>query len=196
MIEFHCPHCDKLLKTPDDKAGVRANCPGCGQTVTVPVEAQSPDVFDNPAALEETSPAEKSSPVSSAPSRSGSTAHGETTSCPMCGEQIQAAAQRCRYCGEDVRPSRSHGGSVTPHRGVLVLILGILGWVCCFPFGIAAWVMANADLGEMDAGRMDNDGRGLTIAGKVLGIVQCCLVALGLLIYGVMFLIALLAGQL
>jgi hypothetical protein len=35
-IEFHCPHCDKLLKTQDDKAGWQVNCPGCGGPLTVP----------------------------------------------------------------------------------------------------------------------------------------------------------------
>lgn len=35
-IEFHCPHCDKYLKTNDDKAGMQVNCPGCGGPLTVP----------------------------------------------------------------------------------------------------------------------------------------------------------------
>ncbi len=44
--------------------------------------------------------------------------------------------------------------SVAPHRGVLILILGILGIVCCFICGIIAWVMGNNDLREIDAGRI------------------------------------------
>jgi hypothetical protein len=35
-IEFHCPHCDKYLKTNDDKAGMQVNCPGCGGPLTIP----------------------------------------------------------------------------------------------------------------------------------------------------------------
>ena len=35
-IEFSCSHCDKVLKTSDDKAGRRAKCPQCGEAVTVP----------------------------------------------------------------------------------------------------------------------------------------------------------------
>ena len=58
-----------------------------------------------------------------------------------------------------------------PHRGVLILVLGILSIVCCFICGIIAWVMANGDLKEMAAGRMDPSGRGLTQAGKICGIV-------------------------
>ncbi len=61
--------------------------------------------------------------------------------------------------------------SVAPHRGVLILVLGILGIVCCFICGIIAWVMGNNDMREIDAGRMDPTGRGLTQAGKICGIV-------------------------
>ncbi len=61
--------------------------------------------------------------------------------------------------------------SVAPHRGVLILVLGILGIVCCFICGIIAWVMGNNDMREIDAGRMDPTGRGLTQVGKICGIV-------------------------
>ena len=61
--------------------------------------------------------------------------------------------------------------SVAPHRGVLILVLGILGIVCCFICGIIAWVMGNNDMREIDAGRMDPSGKGLTQAGKICGMV-------------------------
>ena len=58
-----------------------------------------------------------------------------------------------------------------PHRGVLILVLGILSIVCCFICGIIAWVMANKDLKELAAGTMDPAGLGLTKAGKICGLV-------------------------
>lgn len=75
------------------------------------------------------------------------------------------------------------GQPVQPHRGVMILVFGILGLVCCFIFGIIAWVMGNADLQEMDAGRMDPTGRGLTQAGKILGIISVALAILGIVIW-------------
>jgi len=67
---------------------------------------------------------------------------------------------------------------LAPHRGGVVLALGILGLVMtCVPLSIIAWVMANGDLGEIDAGRMDPTGRELTNAGKILGVVGTLLVA-------------------
>jgi hypothetical protein len=58
-----------------------------------------------------------------------------------------------------------------PHRGAVVLVLGILGIVVCFICGIIAWVMGNGDLREMSAGIMDPSGRGLTRAGKICGMI-------------------------
>lgn len=74
------------------------------------------------------------------------------------------------------------GQPMRPHRGVLILVLGILGLVCCFILGIVAWIMGNTDLREMDAGRMDPSGRGLTQAGKICGIISVVLGIVGLAI--------------
>jgi hypothetical protein len=67
-----------------------------------------------------------------------------------------------------------------PHRGVMILVLGILGLVLCVICGIVAWVMGASDLKEMDAGRMDASGRGYTKAGMILGIVGVALTVVGL----------------
>lgn len=68
-----------------------------------------------------------------------------------------------------------------PHRGTLILVLGILGLVVCGPLAIAAWIMGSSDLKEMDAGTMDPGGRGNTNAGKICGIIGTILLVLGLL---------------
>ena len=72
---------------------------------------------------------------------------------------------------------------LAPHRGTLILVLGILGIVCCFICGIIAWVLGNGDLKEMAAGRMDPSGEGLTKAGKICGIVSVALQIVGLVIW-------------
>ena len=58
-----------------------------------------------------------------------------------------------------------------PHRGTAVLVLGIVGFVCCI-CGIIAWAMGRIDLKEMDSGRMDPAGRGNTRAGKICGMIS------------------------
>ena len=69
-----------------------------------------------------------------------------------------------------------------PHRGALILAFGILGPVVCQLFGVAAWVMANNDLKEMNRGYMDPSGRDLTQTGRILGMVATGLMAISLLI--------------
>jgi hypothetical protein len=86
--------------------------------------------------------------------------------------------------------------SVRPHRGVLVLVFGILGLVLCFPFGIAAWIMGNADLREIQAGRMDRAGEGMTQAGRICGIVATILAVLGLAVFFLMLIFGAFASSL
>ena len=78
-----------------------------------------------------------------------------------------------------VRDQRGEYG-LGPHRGGWILTLGVMSLLCCNLLGIAAWLMANADLRLMDNGAMDPAGRGLTVAGKVLGIIS--LVIFGLMV--------------
>jgi hypothetical protein len=87
---------------------------------------------------------------------------------------------------EENRPPPSEPRPQThqqPHRGVLILVLGILGLVCCFICGIIAWVMGSGDLKQMDAGIMDASGRGLTQAGKICGMIAVVLQIVGFVIW-------------
>ena len=69
-----------------------------------------------------------------------------------------------------------------PHRGTLILVLGILSLVLCGPIGIAAWIMGNTDLKEIDAGRMDPAGRGNTHAGRICGMIGTGFTVTGLIL--------------
>jgi len=68
-----------------------------------------------------------------------------------------------------------------PHRGTLVLVLGILSLIVCQPVGIAAWIMGNNDLKEIAAGTMDPEGKSLTQIGKILGMIAVILLVLGII---------------
>lgn len=75
-----------------------------------------------------------------------------------------------------------------PHRGTLILVLGILGFVVCgFFTGIPAWYMGHTDIKEMDAGVMDPSGRGITNAGKICGIISTILSVISLIGVAIFF---------
>jgi len=75
-----------------------------------------------------------------------------------------------------------------PHRGVTVLVLGILGLVTCPFLGIAAWFMGDTDLEEMRAGRMDASGRDMTNAGRICGMVASAIFAVWAIVFCLFFL--------
>ncbi len=71
------------------------------------------------------------------------------------------------------------GGGMLPDRSVTVFVFGLIGLIIwCSFLGIPAWIMGSADLKEIDAGRRDPSGRGLTLAGMILGIIASILTIL------------------
>lgn len=78
----------------------------------------------------------------------------ETRNCPVCGEQIKAAARKCRHCGEifeqtagqnEVTEGDSTGGLI-PYKNPKALTayyLGLFSFIPCLglPLGIAALVL-------------------------------------------------------
>ena len=99
--------------------------------------------------------------------------------------QVAAASQN-PFADHDASPHRppitpgSPVSYIQPHRGNMVLTLGVFG-LCCNLLGPVAWAMGNADLKEMNAGRMDPSGRSNTQAGMILGIVGTALLVLGVI---------------
>jgi len=81
-----------------------------------------------------------------------------------------------------------------PHRATTILVLGILSLVICQPLGIAAWVMGNGDLKQMDAGTMDASGRSATNAGRICGIIGTILLSLGVVFFVIAMALGIVAG--
>lgn len=83
-----------------------------------------------------------------------------------------------------------------PHRGVLVLVLGIVSFICCVGLvtGPLSFFFGKADLAKMNAGQMDPAGQGMTKAGFICGIIGFSLNALWLLFNVVMFIIGMIGG--
>ena len=157
-IEFECPGCRNRLRVPDEHAGKQARCPECSFVSQVPYLA-----VDGQPQLTE--------PPLAPPPRFDYAAPGSETPNPYAS------------------PTTPASGLTTytrPHRGALLLILGIVSILCCNLLGIAPWVMANSDLAAMDRGEIDPSGRGLTQAGRVLGIIAIVLMVLALVAQFVM----------
>ncbi len=93
-----------------------------------------------------------------------------TKRCPACAEEVRAEAMVCRFCGYDfatgVRTSLAQPVK-TNGLAIASLVLGILWlyWVG----SILALIFGYVAKGQIDRSRGAEGGRGLAIAGIVLG---------------------------
>lgn len=81
------------------------------------------------------------------------------------------------------------GGGDHP-QGTTILILGILGLVCCGPLGVAAWIMGNKAIKEIDARPGFYNNRGTVNAGRICGMIASILMVVGIIAYIILFAIA------
>ena len=207
----HCPDCNRELQVPGMLVGQPVKCPACGRQFRC---AESGAVLDDPAppaetviypgtpvAAEERSfdPDEDLAPAGRpAPRPPQARPPQRTELCPYCAEPVATTADRCPHCGEDLSADdedevayhrRYIRRDVEPHRGTLVLILGIcsivaaVGVIVCAPVfngagmivGVIAWVMGQRDLARISEGVMDPAGEGSTRGGWICAIIGTCL---------------------
>jgi hypothetical protein len=150
-----CPSCHRKLQVPQNLLGEEVQCPTCHTTFTA-------RAVDEPAGAPPESPAPIPVPEPARPRRKDA---GDADP-------------------ESGRVRRRRPSDYEPHRGALVLVLGILSVAltltgACFPvgfvLGIVSWVMGNRDTRAIAAGRMDPEGEGITQGGRICGIVGTAL---------------------
>jgi predicted Zn finger-like uncharacterized protein len=193
----NCPHCEKKLRVPDNLIGQPVKCPTCGKTFTATAAsaaAPPPEEKPAPRPAARRPPAEEEQ-VEDVPRRRRPADADEEEERPRRrpraedeeeDEDDRPRRRRPREDEddeeEDDRPRRRKRRRYAPHRGVLILILAILGFVVCPIFYPVAWIMGNTDIAEIDAGRMDPEGRGLTQAGRIIGMIGTILMLIAFLL--------------
>lgn len=166
---IQCPKCSRDLELKEEMLDKRIRCPLCQEIFTVtgsaPRQAEAERVIAdiNPPPL----PPAHSPPVSQ-------------PSPPTELDEDRPRPRRRRNDRYDDRDDyrddydyryRSRAG-MTPDRGSMVLVFGILSLVICAPIlGPIAWIMGSNDLTEMREGRMDPIGESNTRAGMICGII-------------------------
>ena len=130
---INCPKCERQLRVPDELIGQSVKCPSCGETFTAELSKKEPP------------------PPSSSPSRPTPRPRDED-------EDDRPSRRRPIRRDDDDYDEDRRSRRLTPHRGDMIQIMGILAFipVMGLPFilGPIAWVMGNTDLAEMDAGRI------------------------------------------
>jgi DNA-directed RNA polymerase subunit M/transcription elongation factor TFIIS len=177
-----CPGCQARLMVSTGDLGTDVECPYCktvyrAETPGARSEAAEPRPRRRPAADVEERPSRR---------RRDDDDEDERTS----------RRRRDEDEDDDPRPRRKRDRrDLEPHRGTMILVLGILSFVGCGIFtAIPAWVMGTTDIRKIDAGRMNPDGRGTTQAGRILGMASCILTVVFTLLYCVIVGLAVGAG--
>ncbi len=178
-IQIACPSCARTLRVPDNLLGQLVKCPNCQQQFTA-ADAQAIRPAQRPES--ESAPTPYRAKPSSDLGRPS----------PPRPDDFEDDDDF------DDRPRRRRR-HYEPHRGTLILVLGIVSIVLMlnlwlgFVVAIPAWVMGNADMKKIRAGVMDPAGAGQTNAGRIMGIVVSILnlVACGC---GIVWVIAMIAS--
>ncbi len=145
-----CPSCQRKLQVPESLNGQDVQCPTCGATFIARISGEVPN---------RASPR----PPDRWEERGGDRPrrrHGRD-------ELDHAVDDDDEY--QEGNPRRRR--DVSPHRGGMILTLGILGF-CVGVTGPVAWILGNIDIAAIRAGTMDRDGESMTQAGRVCGIVS------------------------
>ncbi len=203
-IVTRCPSCQRQLRVPDNLLGRKVKCPGCKETFTADADGGEPP----PAPEEEAPPVAKRRP---APPSEGEESGGtyeikeeprERRRPPVRfdeEEDDEEPPEEEEEYEEERRPRRPRRrrSYTAPHRGTLIMTLGILSLVVApIILGPIAWVMGNNDLKEIRAGRMDPEGEGSTNAGRICGMIATILACVSLLCCGLLLAIGSIGGAL
>lgn len=150
-INIHCPHCRKLLKLEDAHIGQSLRCPACQETFI----ATAPE--------EHIQSAERSGGLPQHPVQPAGLRHEET-------DFEQGEYRRPLEYEDDFR-GRPHRGGLILTLGILSVVFGICCPLICWILGITTLVLSNDDLKAMAQHTMDRSGLSNTRSGRTLAIV-------------------------
>ncbi|MBI3821140.1 MAG: hypothetical protein HY289_00500 [Planctomycetes bacterium] len=180
-IPLVCPGCKQKLSAPEGSSGQRIRCPKCKSVIAVPEEELvTPEEEqvepDESVGAFDITPAGSLKPLAEKPRHADADddggGYGLDEGDAEERRRRNRQLERDRHDDADVREI-TRRRSTQEHRGVLVMVLGILALFmsgCAligFILAIVTLNMANEDLPKMERGVMDPTGYGMTMAGKV-----------------------------
>ena len=198
FVETVCPGCQRKLRVDAEHAGKEARCPKCNAVYTVPQLADTATRDPHDRWKLQTPEGRDYGPVSREMLETWISEGRVSEDCKLLCEAdgvwhaagdlysvlrpvqvatvVQVDDSAAWAQGGDPEKAPFRGYLTNPHRGGVILALGILSWaIGCPIFGVVAWVMGSNDLGEMRAGTMDPQGQNLTEAGRWMGMVHTLL---------------------
>lgn len=192
-VAIRCSGCRQMLQVREVDLGKMVRCPSCGQAFSPRLDANAtlapsamPDFElsrdDQPAHTESRLESDRSESPRQPQGRRLLESEGDTyaveldadAAAPPRGRDADRVSRRRR---RRISRSEEEDDDVQPHRGVLILVLGILSIVLsCIP--LAGWILGGVSMAMgshdeklMEARAMDRSGRAMTKAGLITGII-------------------------
>ncbi len=88
--------------------------------------------------------------------------------CVQCGKELQVGAASCGGCGRTI-DTRSESRELSPYYGVASFVLAALAWGFFLSSLVALGIAFGVAAAAVGAFGLQNRGRGLAIAGIVIG---------------------------
>jgi hypothetical protein len=149
-----CPSCQRKLQVPEALLGQDVQCPTCGATFAAQADGSVP--IQRPPREE---PPLEEAPLDDRPS----------------SRALTRSSRHDDYDDRPSRPRKRRRSSYEPHRGSLIMVLGILSLIPVMGMplilGPIAWILGNSDLAAIRAGRMDPEGESQTATGRMMGMI-------------------------
>ena len=194
-----CPQCRQNLHLPEQLIGSTVRCPMCQRAFTASLDSVSAGPPPLPSGVPSGGAPAGPAPAVPAPPAPARSAPAPAAPAPSAPAPFAPAEEEYEKPledpGEKKRKRRKElsrygtgtGGlygdlmkeqrrKATEHRGVLILVFGIVSITCAagivgLIFAIITYNMATNDLNEMMSGRMDRSGETLTKTGRILALI-------------------------
>jgi hypothetical protein len=178
---FNCGYCSSRLEANESLSGQEGQCPTCGNSIVIPILDRYGRLID-PMTGKIIKP--DPHPVHAyaaagerAPRILRSDDGRQTIMCPRCQALSPVTANNCKSCGMPFTMEGTTLEAAGTSNGfcVAALVLGIIGIPAfiCFPVPLLAIVFGGVGYNQVNKGGGEGGGKGMAIAGMILGVIGC-----------------------
>ncbi len=183
---FNCGYCSSRLEATESMAAQEGQCPTCGNTITIPIQDRYGRLIDpktRQIIKQDPHPVHAYAAAGDrAPDILRQGDGKQIIRCPRCKAASPITANNCKACGMPFTMEGTTLEAAGTSNGfcVAALVLGIIGIPasCTVIAPILALVFGGIGYSQVTKAGSEGGGRGMAIAGIVLGVIGCVLAIL------------------
>ena len=182
---FNCGYCSSRLEANEAMAAQEGQCPTCGNNITIPILDRYGRLIDpktHQIIKQDPHPVHAYAAAGERAPAIYRTADGkQQIKCPRCGNSNPISSNNCKSCGMPftMEGTTLEASGTSNGYAVASLVLGIIAIPagCLVVPPILAIIFGIVGLNQINSRGVDGSGRGMAIAGIVLGGIGCIIAA-------------------